>query len=132
MNDSELLGVRAMNNTTEDTKLRTTDWAAELSEAAGGVEGLEGQQAAASFVAEHEETPGAEAVRCGELGPPAPQERATRVPSDLDAPDLAQRADQERRAPGAAVPVPSELVGDALRTEAGLISASPSIRVVTA
>ena len=66
---------------------------------------------------EHEEPAGAKAVGGGELGPAAPQERAAGVPGDLDAPDLAQRADHERRAPGAAVPVPSELVGDALHVE---------------
>ena len=99
------------------TMLRTTDCAAKLLEAAGGVEGLDGQHAAASFLPEHDDLAGAKTISGGELGPPAPQERAAGVPGDLDAPDLAQRADHERRAPGAAVPVPSELVGDALHVE---------------
>lgn len=83
---------------------RTSEWAAELPEAAGGVEGLDGENAA-GLVPEHEEPPRAEAVRGGELRSPAAQERAwpVRVPADLDAPDLAaDRADHERRAPGAA------------------------------
>lgn len=89
---------------------------AEAPDTAAVVERLDGEHAAAT-VAESEVPAGADAVHGGELGPPAPQERAAGVPGDLDAPDLAQRADHERRAPGAAVPVPSELVGDALHVE---------------
>ena len=86
----------------------------ELLDAEAGVEGLEGERAAAG-VAEHDEPADADAVRGQELRPPAPQERAVAVPPDLDAPDLdlaAGRAD-DAGLPGAD-PL-GELVGNALR-----------------
>ena len=65
---------------------------------------------------EHEEPAGAEAVRGGELGPPAPQERAAAVPPEPDGPDVpgldAARADDEGL-PGA--DFRGKLVGDALK-----------------
>ena len=58
---------------------------AEVPEAAGAVEGLDRQHAAAA-VAEDEEPPCADAARVGELGPAAAQERAVAVAPDLDVP----------------------------------------------
>ena len=97
--------------------LRTCRWswcAAELPEAEGVVERLGGEDAAAT-VAESEVPAGADAVHGGELGPPAPQERAAAVPPDLDAPDLdptAGRADDAGLPGGDPL---GELVGNALR-----------------
>ena len=102
------------------TKLRTTDWAAELLEAVGGVEGLDGQHAAASFLPEHDDLARAKTISGGEHGPPAPQECAANVPDDLDAPELAQRTEHERRVPSAAIPVPREHVGDVLHVDRDL------------
>ena len=104
---------------------------AEVPEAAGGVEQLDGEHATA-LVPDHHEPPHAQAVRRRELRPPAPQERAAAaavvVPADLDVPDLADRAHHARRPPrrstaaAAAVAalaqeVRGELVGDALRAD---------------
>jgi hypothetical protein len=83
-------------------------------EAAVGVEGLDGEHAAAA-VAEDEEPPRGDAARGREPWPPAAQERAIAVPPDLDAPRLclsAGRADDEGLV---AADLRGELVGDALR-----------------
>lgn len=100
---------------------------AEHPEAAGGVERLDGEHAAAAAaaVAEHHEPPHAEAVRGGELRPPAPQERsAVAVPDDPDVPGLAERARHARRrrpwraaAADADAQLRRELVADALHSQ---------------
>jgi hypothetical protein len=90
-------------------------FSAEVPDAAAVVERLDGEHAAAA-VAEGEMPAGADAVRGGELGPPAPQERAAAVPPEPDGPDGpgldAARADDEGL-PGA--DILGELVGDALQ-----------------
>jgi len=103
------------NYISEADDVCTGEWTAELFEAAAGVERLDCEHAAA-FEPEHQEPPYADAVRARELQPPVPQERTLAVPAYLDAPDLAERADDERRGPiAASVQVPSELVGDSLQ-----------------
>ena len=88
---------------------------AEAPDTAAVVERLDGEHAAAT-VAESEVPAGADAVRGGELGPPAPQERAAAVPPEPDGPDVpgldAARADDEGL-PGA--DLLGEFVGDALQ-----------------
>ena len=88
---------------------------AEAPDTAAVVERLDGEHATAT-VAESEVPVGADAVRGGELGPPAPQERAASVPPEPDGPDVpgldAARADEEGL-PGA--DLLGELVGDALQ-----------------
>ena len=93
----------------------------ELSEAAAGVERLDGEQAAA-VVPEDQEPSGPDAARGRELRPPAPQERAGAVAADLHSPHLSERAEQEGRRPrrsstSAGVEAPGELVGNALHRE---------------
>ena len=89
---------------------------AEVPEAAGAVEGLDRQHAAAA-VAEDEEPPCADAARVGELGPAAAKEGAVAVAPDLDAPQglalAAERAGDEGL-PGA--DLLGELVGDPLQS----------------
>ena len=88
---------------------------AEAPDTAAVVERLDGEHAAPT-VAESEVPAGADAVRGGELGPPAPQERAAAVPPEPDGPDVpgldAARADDEGL-PGA--DLLGEFVGDALQ-----------------
>jgi hypothetical protein len=91
---------------------------AKLPEAAGVVEGLEGEHAAAA-VAEDEEPPRGGAARTGDLRPAAAQEGAVAVAPDLDAPeDIALPAggadDKGLPVPGA--DLLGEFVRDALRT----------------
>lgn len=92
----------------------TCRWSAELPEAAAAVEALDGEHAAAA-VPDDQEPPGADAARARELLPPAPQERAVAVLTDLDGPDLLAGAGRAKDEGLRGADFLGELVGNALR-----------------